>query len=323
MRDISCSSVADRSTAKVIQSRIQIYLLSRDRPNYFSQALDSLIVGSDGLADIIVSDNSEADAIQGIVTSQYQTIHYVRRNPSLSALEHFRAVIEESSAEFLVLFHDDDIMMPSYAKTMLDALDNNPALAAVGCNALVLRGDKKTLKPFMGSTNKPRLISCHDMFLQPYLAFSSYVPAPFPGYMYRRKYLAGLYLDGAHGGKHSDVTFLTKIISRGPILWLPQPLMWYRVHADNDSNSESIGDRLSLLRYLRKHGWIDLKSSAVREFKFRYWASWWLQRSRNGLPKSFWSWRDRIVLKFLLRTGARFALTKPILWQKLINRFLR
>jgi len=275
------------------------------------------------LAEVIVSDNSETDSIQRLVATEYPGIKYIRRIPTLASPQHFRTVIEEASAEYLVIFHDDDVMMPSYARVMLQALDSNLALAAVGCNALLMRDRSKTNKSAMGAVSSPVLIDTAIKFLHPYLAFSLCLPAPFPGYMYRRRYLEGLYLDWEHGGKHSDVSFLSKVLKRGLILWLPQPLMWYRMHEQSGSSIESIGDRLSLLRYLAAEHGIDLKSSAVREYKFRYLLRWWLQQHGTSFPIRISNWRDRIVFRLLFLTAFRFAVTKPIIWQKLLQKIFR
>ena len=62
---------------------LQIYIMSRDRPDYLINALDSVIsqVTVNIKLDIIVSDNSETDEVEKIVSDLYQNsnITYVRR----------------------------------------------------------------------------------------------------------------------------------------------------------------------------------------------------------------------------------------------------
>lgn len=303
--------------------KLQIYILSRNRPDYLFQTLDSVLTSSNGLADVIVSDNSDTDLIQTLLFSDYSNVKYVRRNPPVSAYEHFRLVIEQSSAEYIVLFHDDDLMLPHYVKTMLASLDNNPDIAAVGCNAFLLRGNEKTTETFMGSINKPIILSNINELLYKYLKISQLDAAPFPSYMYRKKYLLGLFLDPAQGGKHSDVSFLTKVIHRGPILWINEPLMWYRRHSANDSRIESIGDRLSLLRYIFKDTGISRTSVEIKEYKFKYWVSWWLQRPGKHFLKPPATWRERVIKKFLLLNGLKYIFLKSFIWRKLVKKFIK
>lgn len=305
----------------VASARVQIYIMSRDRPDYFRQALESVLIGIGGLADVIVSDNSISDSVQKLMASDFPNVQYIRRSPPVSALEHFRMVIEESSAEFLVMFHDDDIMMSSYVSKMVAALDENPNITAVACNAMLIRGDIKTNKSFMGCVETTRLLKDSKSFLEPYLAFSRSSNPPFPGYMYRRKYLEGLSLNEEDGGKHSDVSFLTKVLRRGPFLWLPDTLIWYRLHIGNDSRHESIGERLKWLRYLIAHDGVDRSSSCVKEFKFRYWARWLFQRSKGAILPHRVTWRERVILKFIILMGFKLAFTNGYFWRKLFKRF--
>lgn len=300
--------------------KIQIYILSRDRPDYLREALDSVLISSNGLADIVVSDNSETDTTQTLLFCDYSNIKYVRRYPPVSVFEHFRLIIEESLAEYIVLFHDDDLMMPNYVKTMLESLDKNPDIAAVGCNAFLMRDNKKNTESFMGSVEKPLLLLNKKELISKYLKISNIDVAPFSSYMYRKKYLLGLYLDPAQGGKHADVSFLLKVIHRRPILWMNQPLMWYRRHSANDSRLESISDRLSLLRYIFKHTAVRRTSSDIQEYKFKYWVLWWLQRPNKQFLRLPSTWRERIVIKFVILSSFKYALTKSFIWQKLLKK---
>ncbi|MDO8772294.1 MAG: glycosyltransferase [Burkholderiaceae bacterium] len=301
--------------------RLQIYILCRDRPIYFRQSLDSVLFSSNGIADVIISDNSETDVIQELVAVNYPDIEYIRRNPPTDAFEHFRVILKESSAEFIVLFHDDDIMMPSYAKTMIETLDNNMKVAAVGCNALLLRGDNKTDESTLVEVDKPKLFYNQKEFIQKHISIWQNGFAPFPGYMYRREFTEGLYLNKAQGGKYSDISFLTNIIPHGAIIWLPEHLMWYRIHEANDFKTPSTGDRLSLLRYALTIDGIDCTSWVVREFRVSIWAYWWRQRSGNHrfyFPKS---WREQVVFKFLLVTRVRDLICKSNYRKMLLKKY--
>ncbi len=302
--------------------KLQIFILSRDRPEYIIQTLDSVLASSSGLAEVVVSDNSESDLIQTLLLNVYVNIKNVRRNPTVSPYDHFRLVIEQSSAEYIVLFHDDDIMMPKYVKTMLSSLDTNPDIAAVGCNAFLMRGNNKTTECFMECNDKKILLSNTDQLLTEYFKISQFDAAPFPSYMYRRKFLLGLHLDPAEGGKHSDLTFLIKLMHRGSILWIDEPLMWYRRHLSNSSALESIGDRLRLLRYIFANTEIRRTSVEIKEYKFKYWLFWWSQRPGNHFLKLPATWRERVIYRFLLFNGLKYIFTKPFIWRKVSKNFL-
>ena len=303
--------------------KLQIFILSRDRPEYLIQTLDSVLTSSNGLAEVIVSDNSESDLIQTLLFNLYPNIKYIRRNPPVSAHEHFRLVIEQTSAEYIVLFHDDDLMAPQYVKTMLSSLDMNPDMAAVGCNALLMHNNVKTDERFMGCIDKKIVLSSANQLLAEYLKISQFEAAPFPSYMYRRKFLLGLQLDPTQGGKYSDLSFLIKLMHRGSILWVDEPLMWYRRHLANSSGLESIGDRLSLLRYIFANTGIRRASVEIKEYKFKYWLSWWSQRPGNHFFKLPATWRERVIYRFLLLNSLIYIFTKPFIWRKFAKKLFK
>lgn len=282
------------------------------------QALESVLAQDVADFEVVVSDNSERDEVEHMMAVSFPQVRTIRRRPAMPALEHFRRIIEESAAEFVVLFHDDDVMMPGYLQHMLDAHARNPSLSAVACNALVMRGEQKTTLSQMGHVTQPILINTPEKMLPFYLSFSTVAPAPFPGYMYRRECLQGLFLDASQGGKFADVSFLMKVAGRAPMLWLPIPLMYYRIHDNNDGRVEVVGERLRLLRYILSTTSLRKEDRWIRDFKFRYWMRWW--RGSTAALRQRQPWRSAIVRRFLIWTGVRMAFTLPGLWMRLLAR---
>lgn len=287
----------------MIMPEVQIYILSRDRPIYLSQTLLSAL--GQGGAEVLVSDNSETDSVERMLAERFPEVLVVRRKPTLPALQHFRVVVEESSAEFLVMFHDDDVLFPGYLEAMLRAMKSNPDLVAVGCNARVLQDEQETDELMMGGLADPIRINDAEAMARRYLSYECGRPAPFPGYMYRRRFLDGLFLNPAEGGKYSDVSFLMKLAQRGPIMWLPQPLIWYRRHGSNDTGALAIPQLLRLLGFIYQHTSIRRRSSLVQQYRFRYWLRWW----RSGVQTG--GGRRQVVGRFLLWQGLKFALSQP------------
>lgn len=296
--------------------RTQIYILCRDRLDFAREAVRSAVQQDVGEVEVVVSDNSEHDAVGAMVTKEFPTVIYIRRRPSLEPRQHFRAVIEDSSAEHVVMFHDDDVLCSNYVRIMRATLDAHPDVVAVGCNANILRGTTLTDGLFMNTPARDVVLKNQEELLDFYMRFNSHRAAPFPGYMYRRTAIDGLDLNPQDGGKHADVTFLMNIIKRGNLYWLLSPLMHYRMHATNDSATENVGERLRLLRYIYRHTNITAKSGAVQEFRFRYWVRWLRLISKHGDVRRY-HWRKRIVFNYLWRQAFRFALTKTGFWTRI------
>lgn len=297
---------------------LQIVLLSRDRPNYLREALRSALSQSGEHIEVVVSDNSDREDVARMLAREFPAVRCIRRIPTLGSFDHFRAIIDGATADLLVMFHDDDVLLEGYAQKMRGHLEANPSLAAACCNARILRDTVPTSSLFMTAFRHDTLLSSAEELLEYYLCFNKHRAAPFPGYMYRRTAIQGLFPDARDGGKHADVTFLMNIIQRGPFLWLANPLMQYRMHSSNDSVVEQVGQRLRLLRYIYRNTTLQPKSAAVQEFRFRYWARWWRSTVKHGNPGRY-QWRRRIVFTYLCRQALRFALTKPGLWIRIAS----
>jgi GT2 family glycosyltransferase len=296
----------------------QIYILCRDRLEYAREAISSAVNQNVTGIQVVVSDNSEGDAVGNMISAEFPDVTYIRRRPALDALEHFFLVMRESNAEYVVFFHDDDVLDEGYVLMMRTALQVHPNIVAVGCNAKVLRDKRYTDNFYMTKFTNDIFLTRSEELLDYYFRFNNHRAAPFSGYMYRRSAIEGLCVEINDGGKYNDVIFLIKLIARGNIFWLAKSLMHYRMHGSNDSVVENVGHRLRLLRYVYKNTNIKRKSEAVQEFKFRYWSRWWLSKKmwKNTIEHK---WRRRIVLSFLCGQAIRFMLTKPGFWLRLLS----
>ena len=302
--------------------KLQIYILCRDRPEFAIKAIQSVIKSSNSKAEVIISDNSESDSIQKICHERFPFIRYIRRSQPRTGSRHFKAILDEATSEYLVLFHDDDIMLPNYISTLLPFIEANPLISAVGCNAEIIDIDgKATGKFFLRNLKEPLFITNADQLIDSYIRPTGI--APFPGYMYRRKYIHSSFINYKHGGKYSDVSFLLKMLQRAPIVWHSEPLIHYRNHEANDSATESISDRLSLIRYLITQEDFDRKSLEIRYFKFNYWLIWWKSNHKSTnffIPNG---WREKIIFRFLAITSIRLLLFDSVFRNAFLRKVLK
>jgi glycosyltransferase involved in cell wall biosynthesis len=299
---------------------VQLFILSCDRIDFCRETVASAIAQTYENYQIIVSDNSEREDVADMLAREFPSVGVIRRRPPLPALDHFNKLIDEAVAPLMVLFHDDDVLEPQYISRMVALLELYPEVAAVGCNARLLKGNRLTQHPFMGDYKGAHLLPKPIDLLEPYLSLSLISPAPFPGYMYRTNAIKGLGLTFDSGGKHADVSFLTSIFARAPILWTDECLFRYRFHESNDSSQESIANRLTWLRHIYRTTGIVPKSNSIVDYKFLYW--WrWLQQSVNIGANShsltvFLRRRHLVGLKFVLCHGLYMALTRLTFWRR-------
>ncbi|HEX5125874.1 MAG TPA: glycosyltransferase family 2 protein [Rhodocyclaceae bacterium] len=298
---------------------VQVIILARDRRDFLRETLRSVCAQDVQGFDVLVSDNSETNAVEQLIATEFPQLRYTRRQPTLAALDHFRTVIAESSADYVVFFHDDDVMLPGFIRILSRALDANPGVSGVAGNATILQTLTQTAQyTTMGPVAQARKLDGAEAIARAYLTRQMFGVAAFPGYMYRRRTLEGLYLDPDQGGKYADVSFLMKLAARAPLLWLPDVTMHYRIHNSNDSRRESIPQLLKLLQYIYQSTSIRRDSELIAEYRFRYWLRWWRQRQISANRNT--AWRSHIVARYLLRRGLNFVFTRPSLcWRFLVR----
>lgn len=271
--------------------KVQVYLLSRDRFGFCMRAIESILAQTFRDFELIVSENSIDECVASQIQAQYPTLKILRRDPTFKTpREHFEACIAEATSDYMVMFHDDDLMYPHFLENMVLEMERNPLASAVGCEARIMRGEHLTREVFMGSKRTDSVVVNNSMLAASYIALGLASPAPFPSYIYRTKYLAGMRFPYEWGEKYSDAAFLYLLSCRAPIVWTSKELMIYRIHTTNDSNFESITGRLKLYKFFYFRAPLGLSKFDLQYFRFVSWRKWLM-----GLRESNQEGTDRRV----------------------------
>lgn len=272
---------------------------------YFKEALNSVLVACSGVAKVIVSDNSEQGDVADYMQANHPEVTFLRRIPTLSSESHFKSIIREVNSEYVVLFHDDDIMLPNFIKVLFSSIRNAENVVAVGSNALFITDDELQDRKFYFGEDK-RVIETPMQLVRQYFNFTSDGIMPFPSYLYRSKFLKPDYIDGRVAGKYNDVFMLISLLEHGKILWLKECCMHYRFHSQNDSNQVTATAYLRFFRLLySKFGLIKLKN----EFRFNMWYDMFRRSQLPGRSHS-------LVKKFLLQFFIIRLAFNPDFWKK-------
>lgn len=280
---------------------LQVYILSRDRPFFLKQAIDSVLNQQFPIEfDLIISDNSEGSEVRKMITKSYsqRKFKYFKVNPPLPANDHFQLVVSNLKTEFAILLHDDDIVGSNYIYNMFQAINEDNAVA-IGCNAKIFTNNVLDSKKNTHSFNKPKRFNNEKDFLIQYLPGNK-GNAPYPSYIYRTKYLKKAFLNLPIKGKHSDVAMLSSLLSFGEILWLEKELMYYRVHDSNDSTIENIPDRVRLMNYMKKKD-IDRNCTNFILYRNLFWFRW-INQQRLSLKNLKNIKFRKVLLSILLNT---------------------
>jgi glycosyltransferase involved in cell wall biosynthesis len=230
---------------------LELVVLTRDRPVLLNECLETLINQTTNWPwELIISDNSSNDNTSMMLSRKWPSIK-TRRFQSIPAEEHFRQTIRLCKSKYLMMFHDDDLLLPGYIDKAITALQRDPSLCAVACNAYIMKnGEKGSI--FLRDAKSNQLLSCDHQLLERYFDLWGGGAPPWSTYIYRSACLSQDYVDTTIAGKYSDLAFLLYILSHGSFLWLAKPYAFYRVHDLSDNSEFVFKDKLRLLNYSHK-----------------------------------------------------------------------
>jgi len=231
---------------------LDVVVLCHNRPLDAQRAIASVLAQNTAEFTLTVSDNSSNNEVADMVRREFPAVHYVRRTPMLSAMAHFNRCIDDCTAPYFCLFHDDDLMHTDFVLVMQQTAAVHPQAVALGCNAVVDVMGMPQPSPSFLARHAVDIIGSAKNLAARYFSRSQSGIAPFPGYVYQRQLVGGrrFLVDG---GKYADVTWLLELARRHSVVWVRPPLMTYRMHQGNDGNTESRRDRLRFLGYLKRN----------------------------------------------------------------------
>lgn len=281
---------------------VQVLLPTHDRPGLVGDAIESILAQEFDDFSLLVSDNSTTDATERRLASfKHPKFRYLRRWPDVSSYQHMLMLQGEIGAEFFVIFHDDDIMLPGHLAGTVRFLRENPEFAAVGTNCRFIDDDVVSAETALAEMKSPVTVFRDATHLAArYLRVQP--TAPYPSYTYRTALVRQTFPFKNPAGKYSDVCFLLDILSFGPIAWLSEPLMASRRHPGQDSRQHDLGAKLALVRRICATTGMTRKSPDAMNYRRIAWCDWLKFNRRAALARHPRRYRRvlRIMLPYLL-----------------------
>jgi hypothetical protein len=214
--------------------------------------------------EVVVSDNSDNTETETLFSKiKAPKLKYVKRYPSVSAIDHLNLVLSEVKSEWFMMFHDDDIMLEEMLEKLNIASQQYKEAIAVGANAYIVKNGKEKGLYFQ-SEEENILLSNRSEIIYRYLKEKGI--APFPSYLYKKVVADKLRLNPKYGGKFCDAAFIIDLSNLGAVVLCAQPLMNYYIHKNQDSQS-GYAQRFKLINYIIRTS--NFKKGNVLVDKFR------------------------------------------------------
>ena len=100
---------------------LTIYVLTRNRSDLLIETLNSIINQTYKKFYLIVSDNSINDTTKSVldIYPYKDSLKYIKRDGTLTGIEHLNLILSEVNTKYLMMFHDDDIMLPDMIENFI------------------------------------------------------------------------------------------------------------------------------------------------------------------------------------------------------------
>jgi GT2 family glycosyltransferase len=116
-----------------MSATISICIPTYQRPQLLEQAVRSALSQTHPDVQVIVSDDSTDQRTEDLISAhpQRDRIRYVRNKPSLRQAANVNRLFALADGPWLVLLHDDDVLLPTAVEDMLASAEANPQIDMV------------------------------------------------------------------------------------------------------------------------------------------------------------------------------------------------
>lgn len=300
-----------------LSKKLEIFIRTYNRCELMKTTLQSVLNQSAKNIKVTVFDNASTDDTEAYVRSQMQeheNIFYFKTNENVLStwVDHVLPLV---SAEYVIFFHDDDIMHPQYAECIVKALEEHPEAELV----------TSWLWPFHKAEEVvfEDYTTCSYRLYRKKLDFVSYVYASwilswdknvfFPGVVYKRDNLIGLQSRFDVMGKIADKPFVLDSIKEGNAIQLEGYFLKYRMHGGQDSATAANGPFPEQIIAHNKYFYDMLRQDSQSLLNFNLVASEWLRRLYEmGGCGRFISWSRFSARAFREGAVSRYALLSGV-----------
>lgn len=221
----------------VITPRVSLSLPVRNGERYLSQAIQSILDQTYTDFELIITDNASTDATEEICreyASRDSRIRYVRSPKDQGAAANFNLGFHLSSGEYFKWCAHDDLISPTYLAECVEALDADRAVV-LAYGDLVGVAEDGTMNGYMEPV-LPDLTRLSPTQRFRHLLSRHVVLAAMFG-VYRR---SALRLTSLHEPYYSsDCALLAEIGLLGPIVQIPEGLLFLREHPMRSTRLDS------------------------------------------------------------------------------------
>jgi len=222
--------------------RLDVFILSYNRADFLRETLESLQAQTFKDFRIIVLDNASTDHTAEVVRefSQKRSAILHQHPTNIGWLDNYLKVGILAEADWVMAFHDDDIIHPQYIECAMAALDRHPECRLIASNYVGV--DKPSLSSLSGQDlNKDFWLFDHAAHFASFCYTLNKVH--FGSVIYKRDCFRRLTREHIlpYGKIGDRPAMIETLRAGGGAIVFMAPYIQYRIHASQDSQSSTSG----------------------------------------------------------------------------------
>ena len=250
-------------------SKVTVSIPTFNRVNLLPFAIESVLKQSYQDFELIVCDDGSADGTPELM-SQYtdSRIKYIRHPQNIGKSNNMRSGFEAATGEYFMKFDDDDRLTSDFLARTVAILDKDSSISFVGTDHWIIdinnvRHETKTEENSRFWGRKSLSEGVIDNLLEVVFVKQSF---QIGATLFRRQTLQelGYMLPNMHNCEDNDL-FVRLALAGKKGYYLPELLMEYRVHAEQQGINRAIRYLSDKLQYLESYKFESEKLERIRQ----------------------------------------------------------
>lgn len=226
--------------------KVTVAIPTYNRAHYLKEAIESVLNQTYTDYELLVVDNASTDNTEEVVKSfNDKRIKYIKNETNIGMVNNWNKCIDLAQGEYLIIFHDDDIMKPELLEKEVEILekDNNTVLVAANIDLIDKVG--KTLRKNNFNIYEDIIFNQYEFIKKKY---TDNINLPCPTIMYRLLYIQKNKIRFNEEVGLACDTYMCFEINLLPnkLYLLREPLLNYRIHDNQESYKNFLDMHLTL-----------------------------------------------------------------------------
>ena len=219
---------------------IEIFILTYNRKEFLKKAVESVLNQTVKGLKLTIVDNGSTDGTADYIRdlcANNENISCFRHDTNIPVIENMKYTINLAKADYMLMFHDDDMLHPQYIESILKILSEDENIDFIWTRTNIFKSEDEI------NIQKFNKLDCQIFdrihFDAKMLINKASSSVTFPGVLFKTENVKRAVLndDINHTGAIADNIILAESITGGKSVFVKNKLYFYRNHPNQESET--------------------------------------------------------------------------------------